>query len=304
VDTLTGIRVFRAVVESGSFVAASERLELSPAMVSKHVMQIEKRLGVRLLNRNSRTLSLTEPGRVYFERSKTILDDLEETELELSSLNSKPRGALRVTCPSWFASQQMADTLGRFRSRYPEIVIDVSFEDRLVDLVEEGYDVAMRVAQDSSQIGAGLIARPVLPVTFVIAASRDYVKRKGMPQTPEDLVHHDCLGVAGLNAWDFQGPKGKIQVPVRAVQRYRSSTGVVHAVAAGVGVAPLPSVHFADPLFKNVLVPLLTDFPLRQVTVYLVYVSRRYLPLKLRTFVDFVIDNASRLPPMKLPAGG
>ena len=149
VDTLTSIRVFRQVVESGSFVAAAERLDLSTAMVSKHVMHIEKRLGVRLLNRNSRTLSLTEPGKVYFERGKTILDDLEDAELELRSLNSAPRGTLRITAPSWFAFQMFADMLAEYRRRYPEIVVDVSLEDRLVDLVEEGFDLALRVTADS-----------------------------------------------------------------------------------------------------------------------------------------------------------
>src|ERR1700751_6241481 len=122
-DTLTSIKVFRHVVESGSFVAAADRLDLSAAMVSKHVMHIERRLGARLLNRNSRTLSLTEPGSVYYERCKTILDDLEATELELGSLGTVPRGTVRVTCPSWFARQLLADHLAEFRRRYPQIVV-------------------------------------------------------------------------------------------------------------------------------------------------------------------------------------
>src|SRR5207302_4369295 len=126
-----------------------------------------------LLNRNSRTLSLTEPGRVYFERCKTILDDLEETELELGSLGTAPRGTLRITCPSWFASQRVADMLAQFRSRFPEIVIDISFEDRTVDLVDEGYDLGMRVARNSGSLGGGLIARPLCPISFVLAASRE-----------------------------------------------------------------------------------------------------------------------------------
>jgi DNA-binding transcriptional LysR family regulator len=130
-DTLTGIKVFLQVVESGSFVGAADRLEVSTAMVSKHVMSVEQRLGVRLLNRNSRALSLTEPGRIYFERCKVILDDLEETELELGALGSTPRGTLRVTCPSWFASQRLANLLAQYRARFPEIVVDVSFEDQL-----------------------------------------------------------------------------------------------------------------------------------------------------------------------------
>jgi DNA-binding transcriptional LysR family regulator len=156
-DTLMSIKVFRRVVESGSFVAAAERMDLSAAMVSKHVMQLEKRLGVRLLNRNSRTLSLTEAGRVYFERCKTILDDLETTELELGSLGNSPRGTLRLTCPSFFAGQRLADLLAEFRRRYPEILVDVSFEDRQVDLVEEGYDVALRHARGTAP------ARPHCP---------------------------------------------------------------------------------------------------------------------------------------------
>jgi DNA-binding transcriptional LysR family regulator len=302
VDTLTSIKVFRQVVESGSFVAAAERLDLSTAMVSKHVMQVEKRLGVRVLNRNSRTLSLTEPGKVYFERSKTILDDLEETELELRSLGTAPRGTLRTTGPSWFASQRMADTLAQFRSLYPDIIIDASFEDRIVDLVEEGYDLAMRVASSPDALGAGLIARPLWPISFVITASRDYLKRKGIPKSPDDLVHHDCLEVANLSSWTLMGPHGRVEVPVRGVQRYRSSAGLVHAVATGIGLAPLPSVYFDDPVFKNTLVPVLSNYPLGEATIYLVYVSRKYLPLKLRAFIDFLIEHVSKLPPVKLPA--
>src|ERR1700746_2787320 len=156
VDTLTSIRVFRQVVESGTFVAARGRMDLSTAMVSKHVMHVEKRLGVRLLNRNSRTLSLTEPGRVYFERCRTILNDLENTELELGALNSAPRGTLRISCPSWSPGQRLAEHLAEYRRRYPEVVVDVSFEDRMVDLVEEGYDVAVR-ATSSEQLLRALI---------------------------------------------------------------------------------------------------------------------------------------------------
>lgn len=302
VDTLTGIKVFRAVVESGSFATASERLALSPAMVSRHVMQVEKRLGVRLLNRNSRTLSLTEPGRVYFERCKTILDDLAETELELSSLSSAPRGTLRLTCPTWFASQQMADMLARFRSLYPEIVVDISFEDRMVDLVEEGFDLAMRVARDPNSIGAGLIARPLRPAVFVMAAAREYLRRRGTPQTLADLAHHDLIGVLDRNAWELAGPQGKVEIPARGVQRYRSSSGLVHAVVAGVGIAPLPSIYFDDPMFKDILVPILTDYASMRATTYLVYVSRKYVPLKLRTFIDFTVDHVSKLPPARIPS--
>lgn len=294
VDTLTSIRVFRQVVESGSFVAAADRLDLSAAMVSKHVQHAEKRLGVRLLNRNSRNLSLTEAGRVYFERCKTILDDLEATELELGSLGASPRGTLRVTCPSWFAGQRFADLVAEFRRRYPEIVIDASFDDRQVDLVEEGYDLALRVTRDGA-LPQGLIARPLRSIRVLLAGSREYLQRNGVPQSPADLERHDFVAVGNVDSLTLVGPRGKVEVPLRIVVRYRAMQGVAHAVAAGMGLAPLPDLFFEDPLFKDVLKPVLTDYPLQEPTLHLVYVSRRYVPLKLRAFIDFAAETASRI---------
>ena len=300
-DTLTSIKVFRQVIESGTFVAAAEHMGLSTAMVSKHVAHIEQRLGVRLLNRNSRTLSLTEPGRVYFERCKSILDDLEATELELGSLGTAPRGTLRVTCPSWFARQRLADELAEFRRRYSQIVIDVSFEDRVVDLVEEGYDLALRVAREGSLPG-GLIARPVRPIPVLLAASPAYLKRNGGLESPEAVARHDFVAVGNLDSIRFTGPNGQIEVPLRVVLRYRSAAGVAHAVAAGIGLAPLPGIFFEEPPFKGALTPILTDYPLQEATLYIVYVSRRYLPLKIRAFIDFVMERFPRTPALQLAA--
>jgi DNA-binding transcriptional LysR family regulator len=302
VDTLTSIKVFRQVVESGTFVAAAERMDLSTAMVSKHVAYVEKRLGVRLLNRNSRTLSLTEAGSVYFERCKTILEDLEATELELGSLGTVARGTVRVTCPSWFARQLLADNLAEFRRRYPEIVVDVSFEDRVVDLVEEGYDLALRVSRESA-LAAGLIARPLRSVRFFIAASREYLKRHGAPKSPEELAHHDFVAVGNIDAISLTGSEGKIEVPLRVVMRYRSIGGVAHAAAAGIGLAPLPDILFEEPPFKAVLTPVLTDYPIQETTLYVVYVSRKYLPLKIRAFIDFLTQLTSKPAVLKAAAG-
>lgn len=292
-DTLTGIKMFLQVVESGSFVGAADRLDVSTAMVSKHVMNVEERLGVRLLNRNSRTLSLTEPGRVYFERCKVILDDLEETELELGSLGSTARGTLRITCPSWFAGQRLADVLAHYRQRYPDVVVDVSFEDRVVDLIEEGYDLALRVSADSRLLSSGLIARPVKAMSFVIAGSREYLQRYGTPQSPEDLTHHACLAIGAQDRWVLRGSAGKVELPARVVARYRSMAGVAHAVAAGIGLAALPRILFEDPQFENRLVPVLTDHPVAQSTLYLVYVSRKNAPLKIRSFIDFFFETVA-----------
>lgn len=291
-DTLTSIKVFRQVVESGSFVAAADRLDMSTAMVSKHVMHVEKRLGVRVLNRNSRTLSLTEPGRVYFERCRTILDDLEQTEIELGSLNSAPRGALRITAPSWLASRTTAEFLAEFRKRYPEVIVDMSFEDRFVDLVEEGFDLALRAP--SGNLPAGLIARPVLKVPFVIAGSREYLKRHGEPEVPQDIAGHDCVTIGNRDAWKFEGPDGTTEVPLRVVLRFRSMSGVANAAAAHIGLAPLPLITIEDTMFKDVLKPVLAKFQLTEVTLYLVYVSRKFVPLKIRTFIDAFAEFAAR----------
>jgi DNA-binding transcriptional LysR family regulator len=300
IDTLTSIKVFRRVVESGSFVDASEQLNLSTAMVSKHVRHIEKRLGVRLLTRNSRTLRLTEPGKVYFERCKTILDDLERTEIELASQNAVPRGTLRVTCPSWFAGQRLADLLAEYHRRYPEVVVEVSFEDRIVDLVEEGYDLALRFAGSADSLPAGLIARPLRPAAFYLAASRDYVARNGAPMTAEEVSDHDFIALGNLSSLTLtRGADRALEVPIRVVLRYRSVSGVVNAVAAGIGIAPLPEIYFEDPLYRSVLTPVLTDYPLREATLYIVYVSRRYVPLKLRTFIDFALESIPYMPRSK-----
>jgi DNA-binding transcriptional LysR family regulator len=295
-DTLFSLKVFRQVVESGSFVGAAERLDLSTAMVSRHVMHVERRVGVRLLNRNSRTLSLTEPGKAYFERCRALLDDLETTELELGSQDTAPRGTLRVTAPSWASGRRVADLLGEFRRRCPEVVVDISFEDRMVDLVEEGYDLALRVARDPTSLPPGLISRPIRATDFHIAASRDYLMRNGTPGSPQELAHHDFVAVGNLSSLSFTSPEGRIEVPVKVVLRYRSVAGLASAVAAGIGLAPIPVFILEDPVFKDVLVPVLRDYPLGHATAYCVYVSHRHVPLKIRSFIDFLMESVGREP--------
>jgi DNA-binding transcriptional LysR family regulator len=294
-DPLTSIKAFRNVVECGSFAAAAEYMDISNAMVSKHVARVEKRLGVRLLNRNSRALSLTEPGRVYFERCKHILNDLEATELELGFLSTAPRGTVRITCPSWFARQQLAEELAEFRRRFPEIFVDIVLEDREVDLVGEGYDLALRLTRGTS-LPSGLIARSVRAIPLFIAASGEYLKRNGTPKCPEELAHHDFVAFGNADALEFNGWKGTIEVPQRVVLRYRSIVGVAQAVAAGIGLAPLPEMFLEEPAFREVLTPVLTDYPLEERTLYIVYASRRYLPSKVRALIDFLMERLRRSP--------
>jgi len=298
-DTLAGIRVFRQVVEQGSFVGAAARLDLSTASVSKHVMQLEGRLGVRLLNRTSRALSLTEQGKAYFERSKSILDELEALELELGSSNSTPRGTLRVTAPSWIAGQRMAEFLVEYQRRYPDVVVDLTLEDRFVDLVEEGYDLAMRVVSQTNLLQPGLVARPVRPMTFYLGASRDYLERHGTPQALEDLQQHDFIAIGNSNSLVLNGRDGDIEIPTKVVLRHRSLWGASSSVAAGSGLAPLPASMFEEPLLKDVLVPVLTDYVSWRPTLYLVYVSRKYVPLTIRSFIDLMVERSCPVPASK-----
>ena len=287
-DTLLSMKVFRQVVESGSFVGAAERLNLSTAMTSKHLMHLEKHLGTRLLNRSSRSSSLTESGKLFFEHCKVILEDVEEAESAVGSVSGVPRGTLRVTAPSWAATRYVVDVLADYRRRYPEVVVNMSFEDRMVDLVADGYDLAMRSTAD--QLPAGLIARPLRPMPFVIAASKEYLKRCGAPQSPEDLANHDCVMVGNGQSWPLTGPNGHIEATARVVLRFESmSVAVAHAVCAGIGLAALPRMTLEDPMFKDALFPVLTKYPFKQRHIYAIYVSRRHLPLKIRTFVDHLV---------------
>jgi DNA-binding transcriptional LysR family regulator len=293
-DTLLSMKVFRQVVESGSFVGAAERLNLSTAMTSKHLMHLEKHLGTRLLNRSSRSSSLTESGKLFFERCKVFLEEVAEAELAVGSASGVPRGTLRVSAPSWSATRLMVDLLAAYRQRYPEVVVNISFEDRFVDIVADGYDLAIRSTAD--ELPAGLIARPLRPMPFVFAASKEYLNRCGAPQSPEDLANHDCVMIGNGQSWSLTGPNGNIEAPARVVLRFESmSIAVTHAVCAGIGLAPLPRMALEDPMFKDVLFPVLTKYPLKQRHIYAVYVSRKHLPLKIRTFVDHLIES-SKIP--------
>jgi len=301
-DTLTSINVFRQVVESGSFVGAADRLDLSTAMVSKHVMGIEKRLGVRLLNRNSHKLSLTEPGTFYLERCKAILQDLHKTERELESLSSAPRGTLRIAfCDTCIPGLGLASVLAEYRRRYPEVVVDISFLDRTVDLVEENYDLAFRLVRDES-LPMGVVARRVRSVPFRLAASRAYLERNGIPKVPEDLGQHDFITAGGPESLSLESAQGTVEIPLRVALRCRTLADVAITVAGGMGLALLPTALLNDPAFVNVLRPVLTQFPLKEFNLYLLYPGRKFLPFKSRAFIDLVLESNTKSQPQKQPA--
>ena len=292
-DTLLSMKVFRRVVDAGSFVAAARALDVSTAMASKHVAHLEKHLGARLLNRSSRHLSLTDAGSVYYEQCREMLDNLDEAEAAVGRASAAPRGVLKVTAPVWFANARFARLLADYKARYPDVVPDVNLSDRVVDLVEEGFDLALRVTQNP---GAGLIARPLLSIRFVLAAAASYIAARGEPKTPIDLARHTTIGYAYApigDQWAFEGPDGPVNGRIVPSFRGNSTTLAYQLVVAGAGIAMLPPWVVQEDLASGRLKALLPEYSLPAATLYAVYTSRRYLSPKVRTFVDFLVGDCA-----------
>jgi DNA-binding transcriptional LysR family regulator len=290
-DTLTSMKVFATVVEAGSFAAAAERLELSRAMVSKHMAHLENHLGTRLLNRTTRRLSLTESGSAYFERCQHILKDLEEAELAATELTSVPRGTLRLTAPLVFGVQHIAPLIADYLAIHPEAKLDFTLDDRNIDLVNEGYDLAIRIGNLAE---TGLIARRFAKDSLVVCAAPEYFRRHGTPQVPEDLARHVCLGYSyeeSVNEWRFSGADGEHVVHVSG--NVRANNGDLLRVAAlgGAGIIWQPRFLVGADLRAGRLQAVLTQYESRELGIYAVYPSRRYLSAKVRSFIDFLVER-------------
>ena len=290
-DTLASMQVFAMVVEAGSFAAAAERLELSRALVSKHMAHLEKHLGTRLLNRTTRRLSLTESGSTYFERCQQILKDIEEAELAATHLTSVPRGTLRVTIPLVFGVLHIAPLIADYLSIYPEAKLDFTLDDRNIDLVNEGYDLAIRIGNLAE---TGLIARKFAKDAVVVCGSPEYFRRHGVPRVPEDLMNHSCLGYSyddSGNEWRFRGPDGEHIVQVKG--NLRANNGDLLRVAAlgGAGIVLQPRFLVGADLRAGRLQSVLAEYKSRELGIYAVYPSRKYLSAKVRSFIDFLAER-------------
>jgi DNA-binding transcriptional LysR family regulator len=292
VDQLVGIKVFCTVVELKSFTAAAERLDISPTMTSKHVMQLERRLGTRLLNRTSRHLSLTEAGSAYFEHSRRMLEDLEGVEALVSNAAVIPRGVLRMTGPVWLGTPAFVSLLADYRSLYPEVRLEVDLSGRMVNLVDEGFDLALRV---SANLSPSLIARPIAPVRFQLVASPDYLKRAGRPRIAAQLSEFATMSytlAAFTNTLHVRGPNGAETIKITPILQSNSETLLHHAALAGMGLVFLPQLMIRDDVFSGRLEVLLPDYELGTAELCGVYQSRSYLSSKVRTFLDFVSADA------------
>jgi len=289
-DLLDGMAVFVGVINAGSFTAAAHALGHSTSYVSKEVTRLEKRLGSRLLNRTTRTISLTDAGRAYYERCSQIVIDAENAERSINQLQDTPRGLLRINAPNSFGTRYLLNVLPEFMHRYPEVKLEVEFNDRLIDVVTEGYDVVIRVGEIKA---SNLVARKFTSSKIVVVASPDYIKRKGLPKRVEELRLHDCIAYTLLPApslWEFYKDGKRFSVTVDPRAMCNSDEIEVAMVRHGIGISRLPLFTCEQEVANGDLQVILDDYDQMPLDVFAVYPHRQYLTAKVRAFVDFVVE--------------
>lgn len=296
-DRFQAMRVFSQVVESGSFVGAAKRLDLSPTAVSRHVADLEAHLQTRLLQRTTRRISLTETGRRFHERCVQLLAELDEAEQEAASAAATPRGTIRLTTAINFGVRHVAPAIAAFLALHPKVKFDVSLSDRIVDLVEEGFDLAIRIGAVGSE---NLVARKLGETRVVPCASPEYLARHGVPKTPQDLARHNCFTYEYLSPrdqWTFRDAQGGVHT-VRISGSLHSNNGELFAEAAAqnAGISIEPSFIVGPDVRAGRLVPLLQNFEAPAGAIYAVYPSRRHLSAKVRLFVEFLVRRFADSP--------
>lgn len=291
-DRLSLDRLFVAVLETGSFVAASARMGVSSGQASKMLSRLEADLGVQLIKRTTRALSPTEIGQVYYERVKVLIEERDALDASIRQTSSAPSGRLRITAPMSFGAVQLVPALLDFAEQYPGISLDVSFSDRLTDLVEEGFDVAVRIGHlaDSS-----LIARRLCTARIVTVAAPNYLLAQGTPQRPEDLSQHTCIIDTNFrtpHVWSFRDDSSgeNLQIPVTGRLSYSSGEACLTSAERGLGIACLPSFIAGPKIREGKLKALLCNFEPRPLGVHALYPPARHLAAKVRTLSDFLSE--------------
>lgn len=307
-NTLEGMNLLVEAVDGGSFSAAGRRLGLSPSSVARGISALEEDLGVRLLNRTTRSLSLTEAGRLYHERAMRILGEVEEAKISVAQLEANPRGTLRLNAPSAFGRAQIAPMLTDFLASYPDVSIDLSMTDAFIDPVEEGVDLVIRVGElkDSS-----LIARKLAPNRRVICASPAYFEEHGRPTVPDDLIKHNCLIYKRGNdrvIWHFRDRDGVIHdVAVRGDFQTNNTEALRTVVLGGLGVATLPTWFIGHELRLGQLERVFPSYTVSptalDTNIYAVYPYNRHLSPKVRAFIDALLARFTPVPPWDLENG-
>jgi DNA-binding transcriptional LysR family regulator len=295
-DKLSSLRAFVKVVELGSFSEAARQLRLSRSAVSKYVSDLEHELGVQLLNRTTRHASPNENGQAYFERALGILADLDAADQAVANLQAMPRGLLRINGPMSFGTLQLGPAIADFMEQYPELRIQLLLSDDQVDPVQGGYDVTLRIADLES---SSLIARRILPIERVICASPVYLNRHGVPAHPSDLRDHALLTYGFLltgNQWKLTGPDGEHWVQPEWTLCANNAEVLREAAIKGRGVALLPTFIAAASLREGALQSFLNDYKAPPLALYALYPPTRHLAVKVRLFIDFLVDRFSRFP--------
>lgn len=295
-DTVAVMRTFIAVVESGSFTGAAARLDISTALASKYVTRLETRLGVRLLTRTTRSLSLTELGRVYFEQARELIEDFDELEASIENRHATPSGRLQISAPVTFAEMHLTAIVGQFLDRYPSISVDLRLTDRFVNLVDEGVDLAIRIGELAD---SNLMARRLSTVRIIPCASPAYLERHGTPTEPSDLAKHACIVDTNFNQvadWPFivDGEHTSVQVTGRF--GVNSARALRRLILDGYGIGVVPTYAIGDAIASGEAVPLLTDFEPQPMAAYAVYPYQRHLAAKVRTFIDFLVETLGDPP--------
>jgi DNA-binding transcriptional LysR family regulator len=291
IDIVMSMRVFTAVVDAGSFAGAADKLDLSRGMATRYVAKLEEHLGVRLLQRTTRKLSLTEAGNDYNERAIQVLAMIAEAESSVAQEAAVPRGILRVSSSNAFGARHLGQAITEYLQKYPDVRVDVTLNDRVVDLVEEGFDVAIRVA---TEIDPGLVARRLARSRLVVCASPGYLKKHGVPKVPEDLVKHQCLTyayVSSPNEWRFSREGVEQKVLVSGGLCGNSGDILRSAAIEGLGVTLQPDFLIYETLRERKLVRVLSEWETDELTVFAVYPNRKFLPPKVRSFIDFLVDR-------------
>lgn len=285
------MRTFCAVAEAGSFVRAAEALAVSKAAVSRHVGELEARLGVRLLHRTTRRLSLTGEGEIFYARSKELLAGLEEAESELRSRSSAARGVLRINAPVTFGILHLAPLWGTFRERHPQVRLDLTLSDRTVDLVEEGYDVAIRIAAlpDST-----LVSKRLAGTRIVLCASPRYLEASGVPSHPSELAKHTVIAYRYWSTgddWQFNGPRGRVSVRTKPIMHSNSGDTCRAMALEHHGVILQPDFLIGRDLADGTLVELLPEFHAQELGIYAIYPTRKHVSPKVRALIGFLVER-------------
>jgi DNA-binding transcriptional LysR family regulator len=298
-DRITGMQVFARVASLGSLSAAARALGMSQTMATKHVAAMEKRLGVKLMHRTTRRITLTESGRRYLDSAERILSELAEADATASADHLEVQGTLRINAPVSFGIREIAPLLPDFARLHPSLKVDLGLNDRFVDLIEEGWDVAVRIGQLADST---LVARRIAPCRTVVCAAPAYLKAHGTPRKVADLAAHNCLGytlskLAGVDRWHF-GTDGKTVVRVRGNLTANNGAALKAAALAGQGLIYQPIFLVSDDLKARRLIALALDHPTIELgAIYAAYPPERRPPAKLRAFIDFLVARFGKEPP-------